>query len=143
MYIRLVANSEIASIVAQGHLVPTPNEYPPYRPGEVVCLFDTEDINGIVTTFGEACVSTRISNKDDAGVVTLSVLILQGLNEANLEQDLSQTGWNNAFAYRGNIPIENIRIWGTVQFDARMEAMIQLLPNTLIQHPEPLEIGQP
>lgn len=133
MYIRLIFNSELTSIQQNEELTGM-NEYPPYAEGEVICLFETDDVAYIVERYGEACATTRFEERED-GILNCTIISFDPLDIENLEVDKSQNGWPESRAYHGTIPIENIQEIGTVQFLAEFEAMITYQPETLVIHP--------
>ncbi|MBL0329092.1 MAG: hypothetical protein IPP64_06675 [Bacteroidetes bacterium] len=138
MYVRLVFEKELV-ILRETRELKGFNKWDPYKVGEVICMFETTDVESILRRYGSACATGRFEERTN-GILNCSILLIEPPSLELLEVDKSQVGWSESRAYLGIIPIENIRILGTANFNASSIAMTTFQNNSFIVFNEPLEI---
>lgn len=140
MYVRLVSDHEFAQLQEHHELVESPNDYPPYGKGQVICLFETEDVRYIIRRFGAACADTRLDQAENDFIV-LTVLIFEGLDTEKIKVDESQSGWNESRVYLNKISIDKIRIWGTFGVKAKSVANTSIDENSIKEFENPIQVS--
>ncbi len=105
-FYRLVSFREIVELINQKQLITTKEEHPPYKSGEVVCLFESDNPNQIFMKYGETLSELRNIPKGE-----YIYLLKININE-NIEVDKSQNGWPESKVHLGQINLDKVELIG-------------------------------
>ena len=102
-YYRFVSDQELQLIKRNRAILPT-GHFQPYRPNEVVCIFESESLLALITRYGPLLAGMR---EIPVGG-TLTILEIDA-SVLKMEPDASQSGWPESRVVRGAIPVEQLR----------------------------------
>lgn len=103
-YYRFVTEEELDRIRQHGLLMPQ-GHYPPYRPNEIICFFESRDLTALFHRYGR----TLAEQRDLAPGMKLIVIELVGF-AGRIELDKSQGGWPESRSIFDQIPMERLKI---------------------------------
>jgi hypothetical protein len=103
-FYRFVTGRELDLIKRNKALLPS-GHYPPYQSNEVVCLFESEDLPALFKRYGAALAELRSLTAGE------KLIVLEADHSIGLlEEDRSQSGWNESRVLRRAIAAEKLTI---------------------------------
>lgn len=104
-YYRFIAEEELAAIRRNGRLLPQ-GHYLPYKPNEIICVFESDDLAALFRKYG-----TALAEQREMGIGKRLVAIEVVAFSGRMELDKSHSGgWPESRAIFDPIPLEQIRI---------------------------------
>lgn len=104
-YYRFIAEEELAAIRRNGALLPQ-GHYRPYKPNEIICVFESNDLGALFERYGTALAEQREMGIGER-LVGIEVVGFSG----RMELDKSQNGgWPESRAIFDPIPLEQLRL---------------------------------
>ena len=104
-YYRFIAEEELDLIRRNRALLPQ-GHYPPYKPNEIICVFESDDLAALFKTYG-----TTLTEQREMGtgkkLIAIEVVDFSGRMELDKSQD---GGWPESRAIFDPIPLEQLRI---------------------------------
>lgn len=122
-YYRFITEEELAAIRRNGALLPQ-GHYPPYKPNEIICVFESDDLAALFKRYGTALTEQREMGTGKK-LIAIEVVGFSG----GMELDMSQNGgWPESRAIFDPIPIDRLRIVAEAVVEQNRGGQVSLSP---------------